>query len=144
MPDDISVTQDMISYERDGSYLITVNSRRYRVEIVPDIDSTPYDADCYSEADVAAWRDDKWSYAGVIVMPLDVPGDVQFELSDSLWGVEVSSGGYTWNRGNEFESVITDDHLLASHPVPGMLTELDSRVSEYYTLVTAFRAASDA
>lgn len=44
---------------RDGFELVA-----YKIE---DTDSTPFDADCYGKADIAAWRNDEWRYVGVLV-----------------------------------------------------------------------------
>lgn len=38
-----------------------------RAYLEPDIDSTPDDADCYSDADKVAWWRDMWSYVTVVV-----------------------------------------------------------------------------
>lgn len=53
--------------------------------IVPDLDANPDEADCYDEADKAAWRRDEWSYVGTIV----TASQHGVELgSSSLWGSE--------------------------------------------------------
>ncbi|MFD4406667.1 hypothetical protein ACFWPH_28290 [Nocardia sp. NPDC058499] len=39
-----------------------------RAVLVPDIDSTPYDADCYSAEDIAAWQRDDWCYVELWVI----------------------------------------------------------------------------
>ena len=54
----------------------------WHVRLVADIDSTPFDADCYSDGDIAAWRADEWRYVGIIVT------DVQSDTGASMGGVE--------------------------------------------------------
>ena len=44
--------------ERDG-FTVTL-------EMVEDTDSTPFDADCYDESDIEAWRNDEWRYVGFV------------------------------------------------------------------------------
>lgn len=50
-----------------------------------DGDSTPKDADCYSDADVAAWYADRWMYVGLVVR---VEWNGVAIAKDSLWGIE--------------------------------------------------------
>lgn len=52
------------------------------IRLVPDHDSRPFDADCYSPEDIEAWRRDEWSYVGVIVTDSATGADA------SVWGVE--------------------------------------------------------
>src|SRR6516225_4657969 len=56
-----------------------------RIDVLPYSDSTPYDADCYDDADIEAWRNDEWFYVGYIyTATLD-----GIELgSASIWGSE--------------------------------------------------------
>ena len=50
-----------------------------------DHGSTPYDADCYSEEDIDAWKTDEWCYVGLLVTA-SIDG---IELgTDSIWGNE--------------------------------------------------------
>lgn len=51
-----------------------------------DIDSDPYDADCYSPQDIAAWKADEWQYVGLIVTVADEDGHEWG--SASIWGVD--------------------------------------------------------
>lgn len=126
-----TITKDMISYEGyegDGP-VVTVDGARYRVDLEPDTDATPDDADCYDDDAIQAWRDDLWRYVGVIVTPLDVPEDKQFELSDSLWGVDY--GSYVWNKGTVHEGPSDDTYICTVHPVPDMIEEVAGKVADW-------------
>jgi hypothetical protein len=55
------------------------------LHIVPDYDSTPHDADCYSAEDICEWQREAWMYVGIVVTASR--GGVELGQS-SLWGVE--------------------------------------------------------
>lgn len=61
-----------------------------------DESASPLDAECYTPAQLAAWRRGEWEYVGIIVEVLDTRGVVWGV--DSLWGIE--SGQF----------LITDEH----------------------------------
>jgi hypothetical protein len=65
----------------------TINGVNYIVRIVPDYDAEPTDFDFYTQREIDAWRNDKWSYVGVLVSP-DIPGLDQEWFDASLWGIE--------------------------------------------------------
>jgi hypothetical protein len=73
-----------------------------RIWIEPDHDTKPTDFDCYSAADIAAWRHDEWRYVGVLVSDEDTGGRA------SLWGVEY---GLTLENG----LVIGMDQIVESY-----------------------------
>lgn len=134
---EVTITAEMIEYPwptRDQDYyLVTLaNGERYKIEFKHDIDSTPDDADCYSERDKQLWLSDNWYYVGVIVTPLDVPERVQFELSDSLWGLEFD---FPLNppqviNGRTFR--YTDaDYQIMHYPVPDMIGQVQFKVKEW-------------
>lgn len=125
-----SITPSMIEYESDTVTVVNVAGQRYRVELEEDPESTPFDADCYGEEDIEAWREDRWEFVSVVVTPLSVYECDQFELSDALCGVEF--GSYVWNRGNEHEGAITLDRLITEHPVPDMVDEVARKVAAYW------------
>jgi hypothetical protein len=50
--------------------------------ITADVDSTPFEFDCYTAEDIAAWRNYDWRYVGVQLGRNDADGNA------SLWGVE--------------------------------------------------------
>lgn len=53
--------------------------------MLADYDSTPDDADCYSDEDIAAWKRDEWRYVGIEV----IASRAGVELgTDSIWGTE--------------------------------------------------------
>lgn len=51
----------------DQKHLGTVDGFDIDAYIVPDSDSDPSDADCYSADDIAAYRAGRWSYVGTTV-----------------------------------------------------------------------------
>lgn len=63
---------------RDGALTI-------RGYMLPDVDSTPFEADCYDQEDVRAWSLDQWAYVG---MAVDVEWNGVVIASESLWGIE--------------------------------------------------------
>ncbi len=129
------ITRDMIDYEADGSVTVTTaNGTRYRVELLPDLDITPFDSDCYDDEDIEAWREDRWEYVSVVVTPLGTLEVDQFELSDSLSGVEF--GSHVWNRGTEHEGAITVERIVTQYPVPDMIGELERRIAVYRARTT--------
>lgn len=68
---------DSKTFEHDG-FDVTIY-------VVPDADSSPFDAECYSQSDVQAWRDDEWFYVGFVY----VASRDGIELgSASIWGTE--------------------------------------------------------
>lgn len=90
---------------------------RYRVRVVIDDDARPYDADCYSPEDIAAWREGRWCYVGVILE------NSAGEQVAALWGVEYGS----------LPAVrVTLDTLCDVHPVPDMLASLPTRHMHAY------------
>lgn len=56
----------------------------YHVEKFYDQDSTPADSECYSPAQIAAWKADDWQYVGLFVR---VAG-FDRTTGASLWGIE--------------------------------------------------------
>ena len=134
----MNITRDMIDWTDDEKPVVTVNGKRYQVELPYDTDSEPFDADCYSPEDQQAWRDNAWHYVGVIVTPLDVPEDKQFELSDSLWGLEFNfpldppqeHGGHTYNSTNA-------SYQITVYPVPDIIDEVTTKVEAWEAAVSA-------
>lgn len=131
----MKITRDMMDYD-DQAVIVTVDGKRYQVTTENDYDSSPTDlgGESYSEEDLIGWRGDLWYYVGVIVTPLDVPEDRQFEYSNSLWGVEFdfhldppqTIDGHTYRY--------TDmDYMCMVHPVPDMIYEVIANVREYET-----------
>lgn len=96
------------------SALVEIKGVYFRVDIDPDYDAKPTDADCYSDADVTAWRNGDWRYVGVTVSVSDHPS-----MSDSLWAIEF---------GSMPTAEITLSRLINDHPVPDMVSELRAQV----------------
>lgn len=69
----------------------TVNGVRFSVQVVPDYDANPKDADCYSDADIGMWKLDAWRFVGVIVA-VDIDGIEPSWADASLWGVQYGTG----------------------------------------------------
>lgn len=127
----MKITQDMLTYDEEA-VIVTVDGREYRVTLEDDLDSSIDDADCYSEEDIAAWRNDVWNYVGVIVTPLSVPESKQFELSDSLWGVEFDfplQEKQTIDGVRYFDTGM--DYMVMVHPVPDMIDGVIANVKAY-------------
>ena len=59
-----------------------------RVYVYADDDADPTDADCYDDADVQAWREDRWRYVGVTAVVTLADGR---RGEASLWGVEMGA-----------------------------------------------------
>lgn len=129
----MNITPDMIDYDNySDKTIVTVEGKRYQVEFEPDYDGYVDDADCYSEEDIEAWRNDEWSFVAIAVTPLDVPEHVQFELSDDLCGLEFDfpltpkqvHNGRSYTRTNE-------DYRLMVYPVPDMIDTVYERVIQW-------------
>jgi hypothetical protein len=129
----MKITRDMLDYD-DDAVIVTVNDRRYRVTTEFDADAAPTDYECYNAEDIDRWHNDDWNYVGVIVTPLDVPSeDQQFELSDSLWGVEY---GFPLNPPLEHDGIrmfyTGMDYMVLVHPVPYMIEGVIASEKTWY------------
>jgi hypothetical protein len=142
-----TITEDMIEHtdlhtskSAIDALIVNYDSKRYLVEIVPDEIASIDDADCYSTDDEEAFLNDVWMFAGVIVTPLDVPVSRQFELSDSLWGLEYN---FLLDPPQEIQGRIftrtNTNYLVMHYPVPDMLSEVIRDVKRYDT-ETAIKA----
>jgi hypothetical protein len=71
-----------------------------------DIDATPYDADCYTEEQITAWKNDEWHYVGVIVT-------VSFQGVEignaSLWAIDSEDPAYHQEVANELTAEALKD-----------------------------------
>jgi hypothetical protein len=68
--------------------LVSSGALKVIASMYPDTNANPLDADCYSDADIAAWKRDEWQYVGIVVtVTLD---GVEIGQS-SLWGTEFGS-----------------------------------------------------
>ncbi|WP_431911669.1 hypothetical protein [Nonomuraea jabiensis] len=95
----------------------------YQVRVEEDWDSKPFDADCYSDADIEAWRRDEWHYVGVIVTPV-VAGIPIDAAEDSLWGVE-------WGQLPDLDRYLGMDQICNVHPVPEMLDGVRDKLKRF-------------
>lgn len=126
----MNITPDMIDYDYySDKATVTVDGKSYKIEFGPDYDNDVEDTDCYNEEDIAAWRNDEWNFIAVSVTPLDVPERVQFELSDSLCGLEYNFPLATKqvHNGRPYNSTNTDYQIMV-YPVPDMIDEVASKV----------------
>ena len=89
----------------DGKLVGVIDGFDIEAKLVPDVDTSPGEFDCYSDGDIAAWKRGDWSYVGTIV----TASRVGVELgSSSLWGSEYGSRpGAGWvspldGEGDEF------------------------------------------
>ena len=125
-----------------------VTGLSYRIDIDPDYDSTPDDADCYTDSQKAAWSDGEWRYVGYTVTPV-IDGDPIGSASDSLSGVEYGWFLLTDEDDNVIGRVDLDglepnrpDQALPgyapepdatfpglSYPVPDMIREVRARLA---------------
>src|SRR5882757_1083049 len=120
----MKITPDMINYDGEAA-IVTVDGKRYRVTLEYDQDASPTDYECYDDDDLERWRNDEWHYVGVIVTPLDVPESKQFELSDSLWGVEYDFRLDPTQTIDGQDYHYTDmDYMCMVHPVPEMIEQV--------------------
>ncbi|MEV4454454.1 hypothetical protein [Microbispora sp. NPDC049633] len=104
---------------------ITRDGITYRVDVYPDTDATPNDADCYSPADIAAWRRDDWHFVGVVVTP--IVNGVEIGGADaSLWGLQ-----YGW--APSWRRYIDTDELVGEYPVPDMIADIAGRLADGIT-----------
>lgn len=67
-----------------------IRGLRFRVDLDTDQDETPYHADCYTDEQVEAWKNDRWEFVIVTVTP-ELDGELITECLDSLGGVEAGA-----------------------------------------------------
>lgn len=97
-----------------------------RIDVVPDSDSTPFDADCYSGSDIQAWRDGEWIYVGFIYTATREGVELG---SASIWGTEWDFPG---------GSIVSIESWMAEncyHPdlLDGALTEARATLARLVT-----------
>lgn len=79
----------------------TIDGFDIRAVMLADHDSTPFDADCYSDEDIAAWKRDEWRYVGIEV----IASRAGVELgTDSIFGM-----GYGMIGGRDIDPFMGDD-----------------------------------
>lgn len=110
----MSETIESRDIERDG---IT-----YRVTISYDTRATPYDFDCYTREDIAAWKNNDWHYIIIDVLPI-INGEEIWEAQESLGRTEY---GYSpgWGRDIDF------DEIINHYPTPEMIQEVRATLKE--------------
>lgn len=69
----------------DATTLGTIDGFDISAHIVPDLDATVSDSDCYNATQREAWRNDAWHFVGIIVTASRADVDLG---SASLWGCE--------------------------------------------------------
>ncbi|PVA17108.1 hypothetical protein DDJ46_17820 [Mycobacteroides abscessus] len=98
------------------------------VYLVPDVDSTPYDADCYSDDDIAAWKRDDWGYVGTIVKA-SREGIVLGE--SSLWASE-----YGVFDGKSISPLDGEGHQFINGYGPDLISEAITEAKANITKLT--------
>lgn len=74
--------------EYDNWWIDThVRGLRFRVDVDHDPEAAPFEADCYDDEQVEAWKRDRWEYVIVTVTP-EFEGELIAECADSLSSVE--------------------------------------------------------
>lgn len=69
----------------DTRDLGTVDGFQVSAALMPDLDAHPDEYECYGADDVTAWRDDWWTYVGIVV----TVSREGIELGEaSLWAIE--------------------------------------------------------
>lgn len=86
------------------SRVVELLGMKWNVNVYHDEDGTPYDADCYSREDIAAWKRGEWEYVGIEVTPVDMPAGV--DVGASLWAIE-------WGTLPEHNAPLDLDYYLA-------------------------------
>lgn len=74
----------------NDSITCTIGKYTFKATIEHDLDSSPNDCDCYSESDIARWKNDEWFYCG-IVLSCEYNG-VALECNESLWRIDTNFG----------------------------------------------------
>jgi hypothetical protein len=111
---------------------ITRDGITYRVMVTPDYDSSPDDADCYSDSDKEAFKRGDWQYVGVIVRPV-IAGQEFDAAEDSLWAVEyghMPAEAEEYQGGMHPETTIRLDEIVNTHPVPDMISEVRAHLAQ--------------
>lgn len=75
-----------------------------RARIEHDDYTRPEDSDCYTGEDVQRWRDDEWSYCGIVVS-VHVGTDTIDDHAASLWGIELNFS----DDGNSYLDEVADE-----------------------------------
>jgi hypothetical protein len=92
-------------YEIDSKDLPAVEGFDIRISVVYDDDCHPESFDCYDEQQLKAWRNDEWTFVGVIVTASK--RGIELGVS-SLWGCERG-----WFPGNkEFIDPLVDNPYI--------------------------------
>ena len=70
----------------NDSITCTIGKYAFKATIKEDSDYSPNDCDCYSESDIARWKNDDWFFCG-IVLSCEYNG-ISLECNESLWAIE--------------------------------------------------------
>jgi hypothetical protein len=111
---------------RDGALTI-------RGHMLPDVDSTPFEVDCYDQEDVRAWSLRRWAYVG---MAVDVVWNGVVIASKSLWGIEHGTMG-NGVRANAWQLIPT----RTDRAVTTMGTPLSCVVEEAISSTRTFHSS---
>lgn len=99
-----------------------------RIDVVPDSDATPFDADCYSAEDIDAWRNDEWFYVGYVYTAYCEGIELG---SASIWGSEWDFPG----TDSSIDAWITEDYYH-----PDLLNECTTEARDAIDRLAATRA----
>lgn len=83
----------------------TIGKYTFVATIHHDLDSNPNDFECYSEDDIARWKNDEWFYVGIVLSCKY--NDIPLECNESLWGIEcniINSNSYLSEVANDLLS----------------------------------------
>ena len=95
---------DNYACEND-SITCTIGKYKFTAKIVYDPDSSVNDFECYSEDDIARWKNDEWYFCGIVLSCKY--NDISIPCNKSLWGIEcniIDSNSYLLEVANDLLS----------------------------------------
>jgi hypothetical protein len=111
---------------RDGALTI-------RGHMLTDVDSTPFEAECYDRKDLRTWELGRWTYVG---MAVDVEWNGVVIATDSLWGIEHGIMG-NGVRANAWQMVPTrTDRAVTTMGTP-LSCVIEEAISSAQTFCTS-------
>ena len=123
-------TRDVTERALDAGWAL--NGLKVTARLVDDEDTTPADADCYTDTQQAEWDQGSWSYCGVVVDVVD--GDGRHWGSSSLWGTERGYFTDTDEQDNvtgaHMINPLTEDYPL-SELIPEALNYAAENISSF-------------
>ena len=86
------------------------------IETTYDFDASVDDADCYTQSQVEAWRNDEWRFIGVRVVVTETHDSYDTNITtDWLWGIETYEMPWTDEDDNniDFQKPLHHDYYIA-------------------------------